>query len=59
MFNFLPCDSCAYDVRGCCDYDEPLGKYCVNGDAYTPRRQQISIFDILGEDVSKGVRSNV
>ena len=27
----LCCDYCIYDIKGCCDYDEPLGDYCVLG----------------------------
>lgn len=46
----FPCDSCAYDVQGCCDYDEPLGRFCVLGSAYKPKQpKQISIFEILKE----------
>lgn len=45
------CDGCAYDVQGCCDYDEPLGRYCVLGSAYKPRElDQISIFEILEKE---------
>ena len=43
------CDTCAYDVQGCCDYDEPLGRYCVLGSAYKPKDNQITIFDLLSE----------
>ena len=32
----FPCDTCKHDVQGCCDYDEPLGRHCVNGNAYEP-----------------------
>ena len=47
----FPCDSCAYDVNGCCNYDEPLGRYCVLGSAYKPRLpEQITIFEILGKE---------
>lgn len=30
----FPCDTCKHDVKGCCDYNEPLGKTCVLGSAY-------------------------
>lgn len=44
----IPCDDCEYDIQGCCDYDEPLGRYCVLGSAYKPRLpKQITIFDLL------------
>ena len=33
----FPCDTCKHDVQGCCDYDEPLGRHCVLGDAYEPK----------------------
>ena len=46
----LPCDSCLHDIQGCCDYDEPRGKYCVLGSAYKRKpMEQISIFDLLEE----------
>lgn len=28
------CDTCRYNEKGCCSYNEPLGRYCVNGNAY-------------------------
>lgn len=28
------CETCRYFVKGCCSYNEPLGRYCVMGDAY-------------------------
>lgn len=28
------CESCRYNENGCCSYDEPLGRYCVEGSAY-------------------------
>lgn len=28
------CESCRYNEKGCCSYDEPLGRYCVEGSAY-------------------------
>lgn len=28
------CDRCVYNNNGCCGYDEPLGRYCVEGDAF-------------------------
>ena len=45
--NNFPCDDCEYDIQGCCDYDEPLGRYCVLGSAFKPKKKQISIFDII------------
>lgn len=29
------CDSCKYNVKGCCDYDEPLGRVCIEGSGYS------------------------
>lgn len=47
----FPCDTCFYDVKGCCDYDEPLGRHCVLGSAYKPKLpKQITIFEILGKE---------
>lgn len=44
----IPCDSCLYDIKGCCAYDEPLGRYCILGDAYQPKLpEQITIFELL------------
>ena len=41
IFDIIPtdneafiCDTCKHSIKGCCDYNEPLGRYCVNGDAY-------------------------
>ena len=28
------CDTCRYNEKGCCSYNEPLGRYCVMGNAY-------------------------
>lgn len=28
------CETCRYCEEGCCSYNEPLGRYCVLGDAY-------------------------
>ena len=33
------CDTCKHDVKGCCDYDEPLGRHCVLGSAYKESRE--------------------
>jgi len=49
----LPCDDCIHDIKGCCDYDEPLGRYCVLGSAYEPRKKQITIFEILEKEGNK------
>lgn len=47
---YFCCDTCNYDIKGCCSYDEPLGKYCVLGNAYKPKiPKQISIFEIIGD----------
>lgn len=49
------CDTCAYDVKGCCDYNEPLGRFCVLGSAYKPKQfEQITIFEILEEEDFNG-----
>lgn len=32
--DYLPCDTCEWDDRGCCSYDVPLGRTCVLGNAY-------------------------
>ncbi len=37
--NALPCDTCGYDVQGCCDYDNE-DMHCVCGDAWKPREQE-------------------
>lgn len=28
------CDQCVYNCKGCCGYNEPLGRTCVEGDAF-------------------------
>ena len=45
----FPCDTCEHDVKGCCDYDEPLGRNCVLGDAYQERKPWKKI--LYGQDV--------
>lgn len=37
----LPCDTCRHDAKGCCDYDEPLGRACVLGNAYEPQSDEV------------------
>lgn len=32
----LPCDSCGYQVKGCCDYPCTPDDYCVLGDKWIP-----------------------
>lgn len=35
----LPCDTCGYDIKGCCDYDYIKNHdYCVLGSKWTPKR---------------------
>lgn len=31
----LPCDTCGWDVQGCCNYDSSEDDYCVKGDKWT------------------------
>lgn len=34
----LPCDTCGYDIKGCCDYDyHKNNDYCVLGDKWIPK----------------------
>ncbi len=33
----LPCDSCGYCIKGCCDYPLTPDDYCVMGDKKIPR----------------------
>lgn len=33
--NSLPCDTCGWDVQGCCNFDSSEGDYCVKGDKWT------------------------
>lgn len=37
--DFLPCDNCAYDVKGCCGYPGTLDDYCVMGDKWVPIKE--------------------
>lgn len=32
----LPCDTCGYDVQGCCDYPVTTDDYCILGDKWIP-----------------------
>lgn len=36
----LPCDTCLYEINGCCDCDETPDDYCVNGSKYKPNPQK-------------------
>ena len=38
------CDSCKYNVNGCCDYDEPLGRVCIEGSGYSRTTHQDMYF---------------
>lgn len=38
--DMLPCDSCKWDIKGCCNYDIPHGRYCVMGDAWKGREDK-------------------
>jgi len=54
----FPCDSCDYDMNGCCNYDEPLGRFCVLGSAYKPKQpKQLTIFEILADQICE-VKNN-
>ena len=35
------CETCRYCEQGCCSYNEPLGRYCVLGDAYEFKAPEI------------------
>lgn len=35
----LPCDSCAFDIKNCCNYPDSEGNYCVRGDKREPRKE--------------------
>ena len=35
----LPCDTCGYDVKGCCDYDYHQGDFCRLGDKWKPKEE--------------------
>lgn len=45
---FLPCDTCGYDINGCCDYDYIANHdYCRLGDKWIPK-ETIHPVDIMG-----------
>ena len=44
----LPCDTCRFDVHGCCDYNMPLGDFCRLGDKWQPKEEKIHPVDIMG-----------
>lgn len=35
----LPCDTCGYDIKGCCAY-ENIDDYCVLGDKWIPKEEE-------------------
>ena len=37
----LPCDTCGYDVNGCCNYDYHQGDYCRLGDKWKPKEEKV------------------
>lgn len=36
----LPCDTCGYCVKGCCDYPCTPDDYCILGDKHIPKTQE-------------------
>lgn len=36
------CDECIHDIQGCCDYDEPLGRFCVEGSAFQKKEDTMA-----------------
>lgn len=47
------CETCRYLVKGCCSYNEPLGRYCVLGDAYEFKPPEKEKPTVEGSDFSK------
>lgn len=47
------CESCRYNENGCCSYDEPLGRYCVEGDAYELKVPETEKPTVEGSDFSE------
>lgn len=43
------CDRCVYNDKGCCSYDEPLGRHCVLGDAFVEDLEKMNFYDLLSE----------
>jgi hypothetical protein len=41
----FPCDTYKHDVKGCCDYNEPLGKTYVLGSAYETTEEEEPLQD--------------
>lgn len=35
--DLFPCNTCKWDIKGCCNYDIPHGRFCVLGDAWERR----------------------
>lgn len=40
------CDYCEYDERGCCNYNKPLGRTCVEGSGFVRRGEHIKSYVI-------------
>lgn len=40
----LPCDTCKFDVKGCCAYNRPLGDFCRLGDKWQPKEPEECVF---------------
>lgn len=53
---WLPCDTCGYDVKGCCDYNVTPNDYCVLGNKWISKeaalddyiRENPTCFYVLG-----------
>ena len=50
----LPCDTCGYVVKGCCDYPCTPDDYCILGDKWIPRVKPGDWVesDVLGEKLT-------
>lgn len=47
------CETCRYCEEGCCSYNEPLGRYCVLGDAYEFKAPEKEKPTVEGSDFSE------
>lgn len=46
--DFLPCDTCGHDIKGCCDYDYLANHdYCRLGDKWIPKEDKGAILRYL------------
>lgn len=45
----FPCDTCGYQIQGCCDYPCTSDDYCVLGDKKNPPKARVRAWRLGGK----------